>query len=201
MKKLVITLGLLLVFAMSASAQEEGVGLTAKGFKVGLNMANLAGDDIEGTDTKMGFAFGGFFTYNFSPTFALQPEFLYTMKGTSISEMGLDIDFKLNYIEIPVLFKFTFGEGTTKPCFFAGPAVAFLMTAEAEALGITIDLKDDTKSMDMGIVFGGGVGFAMGSGTMTFDGRYTMGMTSIDDTEYEDDVKNTNISFMLGYGF
>ena len=202
MKKLVITLGLVLVFAMSASAQDEGVGLTAKGFKAGLNMANVTGDDAEGDlSSKMGFAVGVFFTYNFSPTFALQPEVLYTMKGVTETALGIDIDIKLDYIEIPVLFKFTFGQGTTKPCFFAGPAMAFLMSAKMEAMGESLDIKDQTKSMDLGIVVGGGVDFAMGNGTMTFDGRYTMGMSSIDDTDYDEDIKNTNISFMLGYGF
>ncbi|MCD6250437.1 MAG: PorT family protein [candidate division Zixibacteria bacterium] len=201
MKKLVITLGLVLVFAMSASAQDEGVGLTAKGFKVGLNMANVSGDDVEGTDSKMGIVGGLFFTYNFSSTFALQPEILYTMKGCTMTEEGVDVDVKVDYIEIPVLFKFTFGQGTTKPCFFAGPAMAFLMSAKMEAMGLSVDFKDETKSMDLGIVFGGGVDFAMGNGTMTFDGRYTMGMSSIDDTEYDEDIKNGVISFMVGYGF
>ena len=190
-----------MLIALSVSAQNEGVGLTAKGFKVGLNMANVSGDDVSGTDTKVGFAFGGFFTYNFSPTFALQPEFLYTMKGFTVSELGIDIDFKANYLEIPVLFKLTFGTGTTKPSLFAGPAIAFLMSSKAEALGVSVDLKDVTKGTDVGIVFGGGVGFAVGSGTMTFDGRYTMGMSSIDDSGDDEDVKNSNISFMVGYGF
>lgn len=197
MKKLVIALGLLLVFTMTATAQEEGVGVTAKGFKAGLNLANISGDDAEGSSTLMGFAFGGFMTYNFSPNMAIQPEILYTMKGFSVDAIIMEIDTKFNYLEIPVLLKFTFGENSTKPFFMVGPAFSILMSADVEGL----DVKDALKSTDLGIVAGAGAGFPMGSGTMSVEGRYTMGMSSVDDTGLDIDWKNSVISVMVGYGF
>ena len=163
-------------------------------------MTIIAGPDAGDTDQLMGFAFGGFFTYNFSPTFALQPEFLYTMKGFSVPVLGVDIDFKMDYIEIPVLFKFQFGTGTAKPCLFAGPAVAFMVSAKLEVLGESVDADELWKSTDLGLVFGGGIDFPVGSGMVTFDGRYTMGMSKIPDAGGEIDIKNANISFLVGYG-
>ena len=39
-------------------------------------------------------------------------------------------------------------------------------------------------------------------GKMTLDGRYTLGMSKTPDSDpVSIDIKNTNISFMLGYGF
>ena len=68
-------------------------------------------------------------------------------------------------------------------------------------MGVSVDIKEAWKGTDLGMVFGGGVDFPVGSGVMTLDGRYTMGMSKVPDADIEIDVKNTNISFMVGYGF
>jgi len=214
MKKLMVVIGVLLL-ATAVLAQDEGKGLTAKGFKVGLNIANVTGSDVDpfmaaitdlagvtaSNKTLIGFSFGGFVTYNFSPTVALQPEVFYSMKGFTISfEDMYDADVKMDYIEIPVLFKFMFGTGTAKPCLFAGPSLGILVSSKIKAEGESVDAKDLWKSTDLGLVFGGGVDFPAGKGKMTVDGRYTMGMTKIPDGG-DVDIKNSNISFMVGYGF
>lgn len=215
MKKLMVILCVLLL-ATAVLAQDEGKGLTAKGFKFGLNLANVSGSDVDllidevadetglnvSNDMLLGFAFGGFLTYNFSPSVALQPEVLYTMKGFKVSVQGVDVDMKINYIEVPVLFKFMFGTSTTKPSLFAGPAVGFLVSSSVSAAGFSVDADELWKSTDLGLVFGGGVDFPVGQGTMTFDGRYTLGMSKTPDSDpISIDIKNTNISFMMGYGF
>lgn len=215
MKKLVVILGVLLL-ATAVLAQDEGKGLSAKGFKVGLNLANVSGSDVDAlleavtdetglnADKKMlmGFAFGGFLTFNLSPTIALQPEVLYSMKGFKVTVEGVDVDMTLNYLEIPVLLKARFGNSTTRPSLFAGPALGILLSSKAEASGFSVDTDDLWKTTDFGIVFGGGVDFPAGQGTMMFDARYTLGLTQTPDSGPVDiDIKNTNISFMLGYGF
>jgi opacity protein-like surface antigen len=231
MKKLVITLGLVLVFAMSASAQDatEGVGITAKGFKVGFNMSNVSvpesdladyvleiiedstGISVGSNETLTGYTFGVFLTYNLTPTFAIQPELLYTSKGfsipiTAMDIITLDLDFRMTYLEIPVLAKLQFGSGSTKPFLLAGPAISLLMSSDMELLGQSVDIKDLTKSTDLGFVFGGGVVFPVGNGKVTLDGRYTLGLSNIVDLPIDIplvdvDIKNTNLSFMLGYAF
>jgi len=60
---------------------------------------------------------------------------------------------------------------------------------------------DDVKSTDFGLVFGGGFDYEMGEGFLTFDARYALGLTSLDDSDLEEDIKNTGIMFMVGYGF
>lgn len=207
MKKGLLTTLLILVFAVGAMAQDGGTGITGKGIKVGLNLANISGDDVpDEAKVSMGFAFGGFFTYSLSPSLAIQPELLYSMKGSK-AEMGIVTEkFKFNYLEIPVLLKFSIPtEGNMTPFLFGGPAISLLMSAKYEVgdgtNNIEIDIKDDLKSMDFGLAFGAGVGVAMDEGILTIEGRYTLGMTVIDDTPNPEDVKNTNISFLLGYTF
>ena len=202
MKKLLVIMGLLLL-AIPAMAQDEGTGLTAKGFKAGINLANFTGDQAGDSDMKLGIAAGGFLTYNFSPQFAIQPELLYIMKGAKHGSGDAEEKMKLDYLEVPLMFKFAIpSQGNFKPCLFAGPSFGFLMSAKHEEAGESVDIKDDVKSMDMGLSFGGGFGVAMAAGGMvTFDVRYTMGMSSIDDTGDDADIKNTGIMILLGYGF
>ena len=59
------------------------------------------------------------------------------------------------------------------------------------------DDVEDIKKTDFGIVFGFGTEF----GNICIDGRYEMGLTSIDDSDDNLDVKNRVFSFMLGYMF
>lgn len=217
MKKLMVVLSVLLL-ATAVLAQDEGKGLTAKGFKAGVNIANITGSDVDdfmdvlsyfagaslSNKTLMGFSFGGFVTYNFSPTVALQPELLYSMKGFTITAEGEDedVDVKMDYIEIPVLFKFMFGKGTAKPYLFAGPSLGILVSSKMKSGGESVDAKDLWKTTDVGVVFGGGVGFPLGQGALSLDGRYTMGVTNTPDAGDADiNIKNSNISFMVGYGF
>ncbi len=203
---------LLLVILMVAFVGTTANGqLIGKGIKAGVNLANLSGSDIEDTEMKTGLAVGGFITYGFSEMFAVQPEVLFMMKGAKFTETDpffgdVTGKFKFNYIEIPVLVKVMIPtSGKVKPNIFAGPAVGFLMSAdlEAEALGVSaeVDIKDEIKSIDFGLAFGAGVGFEITQGTITLDARYTLGLTSVDDTDDELDMKNGVISIMGGFSF
>ena len=62
-----------------------------------------------------------------------------------------------------------------------------------------IDIKDEVKSFDFGVVFGGGLDFAAGSGSFVIDIRYTLGLTSVDDSGFDADLKNKVFSASIGY--
>lgn len=219
MRKSAIVLGLILLLAIGANAQDEETGLTGMGVKVGLNMSNMYGDDVEGTDMKLDFGVGAFLTYNFMAQFAVQPEVLYMRKGSKEEAFGVTAKWSIDYIEIPVLLKYGFPmEGKIKPSLFAGPAVAFIMSSKFKVENEEIDAKDGMKSMDIGIVFGGGLSYQLTSVALTLDVRYTLGMTKFVDheefnklegTEHieviqypeDPDVKHNNISIMAGVSF
>ena len=230
MKRLIIlTVAIVLMFAMSASAFERG--LTGYGMKFGMNMANFGGKDAkaeEGEDKKMkmGFAAGGFVTYSITEMFAVQPEVLYTMKGAKYEWEGGSATAKVDYLEIPVLAKVTIPtEGNIGPHLFIGPSLGILLSAkekveidgeDPEGLAGEEDAKDWTKSTDFGLVFGAGVDIGMPHSAITIDGRFELGLSTIE-KDYEctysydgetitetceaGDVKNSVISFMVGYSF
>ena len=180
------------------------------GLKAGLNLANLSGDDIENTDAKTSFAFGGFFCYQFSPMFAVQPEVYYSMKGATqkmdFEGETVDITYSLDYIEIPLLVKFMIPikDSKVKPTIFVGPHLAINTTAKvkAEFQGQSEEQDlEDVKSTEFGLQFGGGIGFPVGKGELGIDIRYILGLSTIDDSAGDADVKNSVINFNLYYGF
>ena len=204
MKKFFTLLFVLTVFSMISFAQMQA------GLKAGVNISNLSGDDAGSPDSKTGFAFGGFFMYQFSPMFAIQPEAYYTMKGATekmdFSGTTVDLTYTLDYIEIPVLFKFLIpiqGSGV-RPAIFAGPFLGINTTAKVKAefdgQSQEEDLTD-TKSTEFGLQFGGGIGFPVGKGELGVDLRYILGLSTIDDSADEADVKNNVININLYYGF
>ena len=222
MKKLIILAAVIAIFAIGANADDVamGKGMTAKGVKFGVNLTKLTGDGVDmiideltaygaNAENKMWLAFGGgvFFEYSFSPQFAVQPEFLFMMKGTkfdaTVGTVTESAKLKFTYIEVPILMKFKIPtEGNFKPNIFAGPAVDLLLSAKA-ANGGSIDIKPAFKDIDFGVAFGAGFMYALEKGGITFDARYTLGLTDIPDTGGLGSIsmKHTNISFMLGYAF
>ncbi len=204
MKKVFTLLFVLSIFSIMSFAQMQA------GLKAGLNLANLSGDDAGSPDSKTAFAFGGFFAYQFSPMFAIQPEIYYSMKGATdnmtFEGATVDITYTFDYIEIPLLLKFMIPiQGSNiKPAIFAGPHVAINTTAKvkAEYQGDSQEEDiEDFKSSEFGLQFGGGVGFPVGKGELGFDIRYIMGLSTIFDVEGDPDVKNSVINFNLYYAF
>jgi len=198
----IVLLSLLLLgmFVMPGFSQVQ----FKKGVKGGLNLANLGGSDVENTDNKTGFSFGVFAALQLANLIYFQPEILYTMKGAKQKfDFGgetIDVSIKLNYIEIPLLIRLNVPvQGASfAPNLFAGPAIAFNLSAKVKAEGggesSEVDIKDDTKSTDFGLIVGVGSAF----GPLVLDIRYILGLSSIDDSAEKADVKNRVISFNAG---
>lgn len=206
MKKVLTILALVLVMAIGATAQDPAKGMTGAGIKAGVALANLTGD-ISGTSMKTGFGFGGFLTFGLSETFSIQPELLYIMKGAKEDVSGGTVKLKLNYLQVPVLFKYDFPtQSSFKPSIFVGPAVGILMSAKVSAesggAGVEVDVKDLFNSADLGLVFGLGAEIATGSkGGVTFDARYDLGLSNIAKDSGDQSVKNATIGLFIGYSF
>jgi hypothetical protein len=195
MKRLFIVAVMILALTASASAQSTNT----LGLKAGLNMFKWYGDDVENVDYLTSFAFGAYFNHGFSEVLSIQPELYYSVKGLSESEI-ITIELKESYLEIPVLLKVNFAmEGKNwSPNLFAGPYLAFLMSAKLE----DIDVKDELAGTDFGLVVGGGFDFGLSEGaqTLSLDVRYSMGFTKMDE-EGEAEVFNNGFQFLVGFGF
>jgi hypothetical protein len=214
MKKVIVTTILfsLLFGAVNLFAQEPTTGLTGKGVKLGLNLAKFTGSDAKDVKMRTGLAFGGFITYSINDLFAIQPEVYYAMKGAKEkyfdepSGLTIDVTEKLDYIEIPVLFRVQLAGGTSfKPNFYAGPELGILLSAkvkgEASGVSVETDIKDNTKSTDFGLIGGVGAEFPMGNGKLLFDIRYDAGLAKVVDASPAPKINNSAITFLVGYGF
>ncbi len=204
MKRILVLIAVLVFAAGSANA--EG---TVLGVKAGLNLANIWGDDTDiGTVSpgmRLGFGGGMFLAYAITDNFIIQPEMMFMMKGCKWEEDPATLTAKLNYLDFNFLGKFAIAtEGNLDPFLFFGPQVGILMSAKWKAeLGTAeeeVDVKDAYKSFDFGLVIGAGFDYVLESGRITFDARYTLGMTNIIDASGVDQ-KNSGIMFLVGYGF
>ena len=195
----VLMIGAMMLFAVSAFCAD---GKMMFGVKAGLNMTNVTGDDKpDNVSMSMGVIGGAFMCYKITDIIAVQPELLFAMKGAKADSAGFEVQWKFNYVEIPLLLKVNLPtEGKIKPSLYAGPALGILMSAKAE----DEDVKEFFKSTDIGLLAGAAVGYQMEKGLLFAEARYEVGLTTIDKAEGDEDaadIKNTAISILVGYAF
>lgn len=113
--------------------------------RAGITIANasLADDNglRNGKTSLLGFTGG--LGFNFSVTddnfFSIQPEILYVQKGFSAAATGIinyNGDYRLNYVEVPLLFKINFGGEAVKLYVNAGPSVGYLLNGRIKEKGM-----------------------------------------------------------------
>lgn len=182
----------------TASAQGRSLGV-----KAGVNLATQrnTGGGRSGLQSRIGLVGGVFATLPLLAGLELQPEGLFTSKGTRVDFDGVKASLVADYVEVPVLARFSRrGTGTFNYYIAGGPAVAFLLRARSrtEFAGATeeIDISDQVKRADFGVAMGGGVEI----GSIVIDGRYTLGLQDID-KDKSDAVKTTNRAASLTVGF
>jgi len=225
MKKIKIIL-LLAAIAFSFSTMAQ----FTYGPRLGLNIANIGGDDADDTKTLIGFNLGVMGNYGITEMFSVQGEMLYDTKGAKFEGEDMDgnketIPLNLNYISIPIMFKATFGDEIK---FFGqvGPTIGILMGAKMDGeseysyttyeydpnnpwappteVTVSEKVKDWYKGMDMGFVIGGGVILPVGGMPLMIDLRYNTSLGTIHESgegEEEADLKNGVVSINFGLLF
>ena len=125
---------------------------------------------------------------------SISPEFHWLQKGGKIEDLNGtigEVSRTFNYLEIPLLFKLNFGEGTSF-FLFAGPSVGYLLDGTDKDMdGHTNDVDlDFYKRTEWGAHVGGGIGL----GPIKIDLRYIFGLTDIfDDSNRDIEVTNTSL--------
>ncbi len=200
MRKLVFLTLLLALCAAPAAAQTIG-------FKVGPTFANLDVSDNAGEDpeTLTSFGGGGFIRFGM-----LQLELLAVTKG---AELTLDDGsggtitgkFKVTHVDVPVTAVFSLPAG---PYLFAGPYVGFEVgcNLEAESGGSSAEVDCDEggelerKKVDFGLTGGAGMRFPAGPGALLLEGRYSHGLTDLNDSGVDDEsIKSRYFAIFAGY--
>ena len=187
---------------------------TMYGARLGVNFANWSADDIEDNEAKIGFHLGGMIQRQINENVIFQPELLYTMKGVKFSyddeyyydgyyyDYEVEQTVSMNYIEVPMLFKYNMQMSSFMLQPYIGPSVGLLMSAkiktevdvEGEEDSETTDIKDDCTSLELGAHLGVD---AVLNEKYVFGLRYNYGLSNIWDGE-GDDVFNRG--FMLTAG-
>lgn len=184
---------------------------TMTGLKGGANFSNLYVDDVDDENMKIGFNAGVFHRTQFTYNFGIQPELLFSQKGSELHYDGSlftgsgSYKFNLNYLELPVLFVASFGSFNIH----AGPYAAFLIGAKIKDVDDDGDIndieeldRDDFNTFDVGL--SGGIGFDFPGGI--FGLRYNYGFNEIGDEgtvagTATKNSKNSVLQIYLGFAF
>lgn len=204
--------------AMSADAQHMYLGA-----KVGANLANESEDSLPtgySLSIHPGFLAGAQFEYWFDDMWSLGAQVLYDQKGAreninGFSDLGGTgtADLVINYLEVPILVKATFGTGNFRPYVFAGPSIGKYLsnkihltaTFQGQTTDTTLSGADSVfNSIDFSAVFGAGVSYKLSSGPILFlDAAYALGLVNVAHTEPGDNtvVKSRDIRIAVGILF
>ena len=177
--------------------------------RAGASIATVGGDDTTGADSRTGLTGGAALVFPLSPTVGLEVGAFYTQKGATAAEPGVDVSFRLDYIELPVMLRMGLptSTGAISPHFFVGGVVSFEANCEAEVSvpntgRVTVECDAIglfTRSPDYGAIFGGGLDIATGGPvSITLDVFHNFGLTTIDGTVNPGDIKNRSWSIMAG---
>jgi hypothetical protein len=184
MKRIILKVLPIVCIAFSSGVFAQGIGI---GIKAGANFANQQITDIS-TDSRTGFHGGAYLTLAFSEKWAIQPEVLFSSKGSEIP--NLNEVAQLDYFSIPVLLRW-------KPIglisFHAGPQFSNLLSA-VDKSGDSI--KEDFKSSDFGLAMGAGVHLPLGiNGGL----RYVLGFTDVGELQNDSSIKNRTFQVYVGW--
>ena len=198
MKKTVLILSAVLM-SMSAMAQVDF------GVKAGFDMTNFWGKDVP-HGMKPSYQAGVFMEYHFNDKVSIAPEVTFASQGgkfkmaqdvfgidvTSLGLKDVDVTYNTNYVNVPVMFKFY---ATPSFSIDLGPQVGFNVYSKVSGEGKALDLKDGTKTVDVGV--GLGATYFLTENVFV-QGRYTMGFTNAFE---KGEAKNGNIQLAFGYKF
>jgi Outer membrane protein beta-barrel domain len=155
------------------------------GVKGGLNVSNLYVDEVDDENARFGLNLGVYAQLLSSDVFAIQPELLFSTKGSKIEYGGSLFDqtvkYNLSYLDLPVLAVFKLGEDAE---IHVGPYVGYLLAAnishDGDLGGGTDDIdRDHLKSFDYGLSGGFGLNF----GNVQVGARYNYGLAKLADSD------------------
>lgn len=197
---------LLIVFAFLGFTTMSGQEYVRFGAKGGVNFTNMTSDGFSDTNSRTGFHLGLLGEIPLSDAFSIQPEVLYSTQGTeagyTVGSTRFRSEFRLDYIQVPVLAKIHLFQGRMLEglSIEVGPSFNFLVTDEMNE--VTGSNSFTTDSPFSSFEFGGAVGASFNfPGGFFASARYAQGFTSVFDSDNWDDDAVNNNGFQLGVGF
>ena len=190
--------GIILVFIASLLSVYQ---LTAQdhfslGPRVGVNFSNVSNlsDD---TKSLTGLAIGLTTTYSISEATGLTVDILGSHEGYKLG----DVEYKVSYLQIPILFDVFFGElgESFRPKVYAGISPGFLLGAKQDDTKLD---KDQFNSLNLSLA--GGLGFNARVASriwLNADLRAYLGLSDIHDNENGDKHALSTIQPSIGLAY
>lgn len=186
MKK-VILLAFAMIVTMTASAQ-HAVGSISLTPRVGMNLANLAGD-ISGNSMKIGLFGGADVQYQVSPLVGLSAGAFYSMQGCEGSN---DFKWSVDEINIPLVAHFYVAPNFALNL---GLQPGFIVASEQKSGDHSTDVKSTMQSLELSLPIGASYEYQ----DFVFDARYNLGLSKVNKSDGS--IRNSVIQFSVGYKF
>jgi len=172
---------------------------TKIGLKGGLGFANAKYTYGTSTTTYNSIVtpnFGLTLDFKGSESFNIQSGLMYNGMGGKYSYDGGSTRTHLNYLSIPLLAKFKFGEGFHG---YAGPQLSFLLSAKYKDEDGTTDIKSELKGSGVFGLFG--LGYSLNDKFGLY-GEYSAGISNLAKESTGDDKWRANaFSFGINLNF
>lgn len=221
----------ILSLALAFSVISIATAQISVGLEVGPNFATQT-SDVDGFDAggTTGFYFGVPVDIMIADNICVQPSLAFMQKGSSTTyevsvpgfyETSVEGDFKLNYIEIPILVNYIIGTNNIKPYVGLGPSIGFGMgykssgtsttTTTDPFTGVETTTTDDfdedgsfedagLKGIDFSLLIQAGAMMAdVGPGSLGLNLGYFLGLANINDGD--DKLNNRGFKVSVSYKF
>ncbi|WP_432669978.1 porin family protein [Flavobacterium sp. SM2513] len=201
MKKTFITAVFALGFIFTSSAQVKGD--VEFGINIGLNTSTVTAGNFS-ANTGIGFNAGFASDYYFSDGWSIKGKLIYDQKGwdngTFEDEISVSrADYNLNYLTIPLMANWHFGNKKNWYCNF-GPYAGFLLNAKESAKNT--DVSDAFNSNDFGLALGIGVKIPVSDKLRVyFEYEGQSGFSDIFKNNLGDRVTGSRNAFNVGLNF
>jgi hypothetical protein len=152
--------------AAARGQEQASSGTKTIGIIGGVDFSTLTGNNVSNAASRTGFMGGLFLGIRINPSVEVEPEVLYAMKGSDFS--GTDTTVALNYIEVPILVKYSFSPNGGIYV-LAGPAVNFDVSSDVPPIPTT---GGSSVNPSPNLTFGGVLGLGYARRHLGFEGRY-----------------------------
>lgn len=165
------------------------------GVRLGVNISNqefkLDSLKVE-PKSKLGLDIGVVAEFPLGKVVSFAPELHWLQKGYNVEDLEIDgnlFDFTstLNYLELPLLVRFNFGE-TAKFFVMGGPSFGYLLSENTkDSDGNDYEFLDEITRIELGAHLGAGLAV----GPVIIDLRYLLGITNLAKEFPDAEVHNT----------
>ena len=203
-KKIIIAEALMFLLVIKSYGQID------MGVKGGINVSSQleSGVSVSSDDLIVGLNVGGIFRYHLKEWLALRSDISYVQKGrrylNPLDNSKNLIQDRFHYLIIPLKAEISTGErlglkNGAKLLLAAGPYYGFLLDAERKDNGSNTSLNETTENYDYGMSLDLGFELPVKDHSVTFGANYEIGLSKF--AEYDNELRNTTISFSVGYIF